>query len=136
MVGWSTIESDPGVFTQLSHDLGIRGTQVILFQLWFVPSKTPQWIRVEQVEEIVTMEDSEFAQMAPVYGLIFLFKWTQDMAQAHRSAATCVENSNIYFAKQVISSQILRTYGSAFSILCSWTHGSINSNPLSLCATS
>ncbi len=57
---------------------------------------------LEQVEEIVTMEDTEFAQMAPVYGLIFLFKWTQDMAQAHRSAATCVENSNIYFAKQAM----------------------------------
>jgi ubiquitin carboxyl-terminal hydrolase L5 len=100
MVGWSTIESDPGVFTQLSHDIGIRGTQVKL-KLDVHPN-IPQLIRVEQVEEIVTMEDSEFARMAPVYGLIFLFKWTQEMAQAHRSAATCVENSNIYFAKQVI----------------------------------
>ena len=54
-----------------------------------------------QVEEIVTMEDAEFSQIAPVYGLIFLFKWTQDMAHAHRSAVTCVENSNLYFAKQV-----------------------------------
>lgn len=36
MSGWSTIESDPGVFTRLSRDIGIRGTQV---------------------EEIVTMED-------------------------------------------------------------------------------
>lgn len=45
-----------GVFTQLSYDMGIRGTQV---------------------EEIVTMDDMEFHNLAPVYGLIFLFKWTQ-----------------------------------------------------------
>uniref|UniRef100_A0A7S0YYI3 Ubiquitin carboxyl-terminal hydrolase n=1 Tax=Hemiselmis tepida TaxID=464990 RepID=A0A7S0YYI3_9CRYP len=48
------------------------------------------------------MEDDEFLSMAPVYGLIFLFKWTQEMAQSHRASANCVENSNLYFAKQVI----------------------------------
>mmetsp|Transcript_40594 Transcript_40594/g.83036 ORF Transcript_40594/g.83036 Transcript_40594/m.83036 type:complete len:366 (-) Transcript_40594:416-1513(-) len=80
--GWSTIESDPGVFTQLSQDLGIRGTQV---------------------EEIVTMEDSEFASLAPIYGFIFLFKWTQEMAKMHTGSSTCVENHNLYFAKQVIN---------------------------------
>mmetsp|Transcript_13866 Transcript_13866/g.32935 ORF Transcript_13866/g.32935 Transcript_13866/m.32935 type:complete len:363 (-) Transcript_13866:243-1331(-) len=80
--GWSTIESDPGVFTQLSQDLGIRGTQV---------------------EEIVTMDDSEFASLAPIYGFIFLFKWTQEMAKMHTSSATCVEHHNLYFAKQVIN---------------------------------
>eukprot|EP00285_Hemiselmis_virescens_P008886 CAMPEP_0173392256 /NCGR_PEP_ID=MMETSP1356-20130122/18852_1 /TAXON_ID=77927 ORGANISM="Hemiselmis virescens, Strain PCC157" /NCGR_SAMPLE_ID=MMETSP1356 /ASSEMBLY_ACC=CAM_ASM_000847 /LENGTH=359 /DNA_ID=CAMNT_0014350003 /DNA_START=67 /DNA_END=1146 /DNA_ORIENTATION=+ len=79
--GWSTIESDPGVFTRLARDIGIRGAQV---------------------EEIVTMEDDEFLTMAPVYGLIFLFKWTQEMAQTHRASANCVQNTNLYFAKQVI----------------------------------
>jgi len=48
------------------------------------------------------MEDDEFLSMAPVYGLIFLFKWTQEMARSHRASANCVENSNLYFAKQVI----------------------------------
>jgi len=79
--GWSTIESDPAVFTSLSRDFGIRGTQV---------------------EEIVTMEDAEFSNLAPIYGLIFLFKWTQDMASTHRASSTCVQNHNLYFAKQVI----------------------------------
>ncbi len=36
-----------------------------------------------QVEEIVTMEDEEFASIAPIYGLIFLFKWTQVCAALH-----------------------------------------------------
>ena len=96
MGGWSTIESDPGVFTQLSHDLGIRGTQV---------------------EEIISMDDAEFSQIAPVYGLIFLFKWTQDMARAHRSGATCVENNNLYFAKQVFPP--LRLFLLLTSVSCS-----------------
>jgi hypothetical protein len=42
-----------------------------------------------QIEEIVTMDDSEFAKLAPVYGLIFLFKWTQEMAQAHKTSSNC-----------------------------------------------
>jgi hypothetical protein len=71
-----------GVFTQLAYDMGIRGTQV---------------------EEIVTMDDMEFHNLAPVYGLIFLFKWTQEMAQAHSTSVTCVEHPNLYFAKQVIN---------------------------------
>jgi len=78
--GWSTIESDPGVFTALAHDFGARGAQI---------------------EEIVTMDESEFSNLAPVYGLIFLFKWTQEMAQAHKTSSNCVEDSNLYFAKQV-----------------------------------
>jgi hypothetical protein len=52
----------------LAHDFGARGAQV---------------------EEIVTMDDSEFANLAPVYGLIFLFKWTQEMAQAHKTSSKC-----------------------------------------------
>ena len=52
----------------LAHDFGVRGAQI---------------------EEIVTMDDSEFANLAPVYGLIFLFKWTQEMAQAHKTSSNC-----------------------------------------------
>lgn len=49
------------------------------------------------------MDDSEFASLAPIYGFIFLFKWTQEMAKMHTSSATCVEHHNLYFAKQVIN---------------------------------
>lgn len=46
---------------------------------------------------------AEFSRLAPVYGLIFLFKWTQEMAQAHKSSSNCLEDSKLYFAKQVIN---------------------------------
>ena len=70
---WCTIESDPGVFTDLVEALGVRGISF---------------------EEIVDLED--IGKFEKIHGLIFLFKWD---AAAHPETE---EDAPVYFAKQMI----------------------------------
>jgi len=78
---WCLIESDPGVFTELIHKFGVTGLQV---------------------EELWSLDKENFAELKPVHGLVFLFKWTPD----NDPAGSIVQDSrldSIFFARQVIN---------------------------------
>lgn len=78
---WCLIESDPGVFSALIRDFGVKGVQV---------------------EELFSLEDDSFASFKPVHGLIFLFKCIED-SDPEGSIVQDSRLDKIFFAKQVIT---------------------------------
>lgn len=80
---WCLIESDPGVFTDLIQKFGVEGVQV---------------------EEIWSLDDDAFANLKPVHGLIFLFKWQKMETQPEASSSVLTSPpSSLFFAKQIIN---------------------------------
>ncbi|KAE8355337.1 ubiquitin carboxyl-terminal hydrolase [Aspergillus coremiiformis] len=84
--GWSTIESDEGVFTSLIENLGVKGVQF---------------------EELISLDADTIRSLSPVYGVIFLFKYLQDQTPTTPTApkdGTYDTNApeNLFFAAQTI----------------------------------
>lgn len=77
---WCLIESDPGVFSELISNFGVKGAQV---------------------EELWTLEQDEFDKLGNCHGLIFLFKMIKD----DEASQVVTDNrlDDIFFAKQVIN---------------------------------
>uniref|UniRef100_A0A7S1ESE7 Ubiquitin carboxyl-terminal hydrolase n=1 Tax=Timspurckia oligopyrenoides TaxID=708627 RepID=A0A7S1ESE7_9RHOD len=82
--GWCTIESDPGVFTELVKMIGVEGVQV---------------------DELYSLDPYEFQRIAPVYGLVFLFKWTPSISRQSSKRNILQYNTvpDLFFANQVIN---------------------------------
>jgi ubiquitin carboxyl-terminal hydrolase L5 len=78
MAEWCTIESDPGVFTELIKNIGVKGVEV---------------------EEILDM-DTLGSDYEEVYGLIFLFKYIKNSGYTPNVLSKW--DDDLFFAKQVI----------------------------------
>jgi ubiquitin carboxyl-terminal hydrolase L5 len=77
--GWCTIESDPGVFTEMMSSVGVHGAEVV---------------------EVITLADEATLQsLEPIYGFVFLFKWT---GKAEKPKCEDPMSTGVYFAKQTV----------------------------------
>lgn len=81
-MSWCTIESDPGVFTELIANLGVNDVDV---------------------EEIYSLDESMMMDETPIpsYGLIFLFKWRQEVDD--REVLDPTDMPELFFSRQIVN---------------------------------
>lgn len=86
-MSWCTIESDPGVFSELIKRFGVED------------------VAVEEIFSLdASMEGFEEGVEPPTHGLIFLFKWKASLSSDNTSAIDLDETPmpDLYFARQTV----------------------------------
>lgn len=69
------------MFTSLIEDIGVKGVEV---------------------DELYSLDADQFAELSPVYGLVFLFKYEAAHGE-QRAHSAVADEPGLFFAKQVIS---------------------------------
>jgi len=114
MSSWTTIESDPGVFTECACTGLLQKTNSRVTQNGGKPW-SEGWCAAQtgegadaaadvpvQIEELVALSDDEFARIKPAFGLIFLFKWVAGLTSDGKPLAPEETDPDLFFAKQVV----------------------------------
>ena len=97
-----------GVFTELLEKIGVQGLQL---------------------NEIYSLDESTFAQLPHVYGLVFLFKWrASDYRTDTRPTLDFADSSHLFFAKQLVNNACATQ--AILSILLNIADASVNVGPL------
>jgi len=84
MAQWCTIESDPGVFSELIEAFGVEGTEV------------------EEIYSLDVELDGSRRQRKQ-FGLIFLFKYTEEGTKDSRPVMDAENVPGLFFARQIIA---------------------------------
>ncbi len=80
--GWCTIESDPGVFTELLSSIGVEDVQV---------------------EELYALDREQLSAIAPLHGLVFLFRYGGEQSAFASGELRTPCPDGVFFAQQVIT---------------------------------
>lgn len=116
MGDWTTIESDPGVFTELIEKMGVKNVQVdelvsldaeeliqrmcVLCLCVTLQPGSAEISRIAHPRRPASgLPAARRSAARPVYGLIFLFKWVEGSKNA--SKPLYVDDPQVFFMNQV-----------------------------------
>ena len=83
-MSWCTIESDPGVFTELVEKLGVKNVEF---------------------REVVALDAGDLSRLGVVHAVVFLFKWRREdyTSEAIDALGDKDFSETIFFAKQTVN---------------------------------